>query len=43
MASRGKSDEEIDYKDRIWVLDQTLDQPMDAEAERLRSKSEEKV
>ncbi|KAJ6946542.1 potassium transporter 10-like [Populus alba x Populus x berolinensis] len=42
MATGGKSNEEIDYKSRIWVLDQNLDQPMDAEAEKLRNKYEDK-
>ncbi|KAF9689509.1 hypothetical protein SADUNF_Sadunf01G0099400 [Salix dunnii] len=42
LARRGKSDEEIDYKSRIWVLDQNLDQPIDAEAEKLRNKYEDK-
>lgn len=42
MATGGKSNEEIDYKSRIWVLDQNLDQPMDAEAEKLRNKYQDK-
>ncbi|CAK7355855.1 unnamed protein product [Dovyalis caffra] len=43
MASGGKSNEEIDYKSRIWVLDQKLDQPIDAEAKKLRNKYEDKL
>jgi KUP system potassium uptake protein len=43
MATGGKSNEEIDYESRIWVLDQNLDQPMDAEAEKLRNKYQDKV
>ncbi|KAJ6342007.1 hypothetical protein OIU78_010030 [Salix suchowensis] len=42
MASGGNSNEEIDYKSRIWALDQNLDQPIDAEAEKLRNKYEDK-
>ncbi|KAF2286819.1 hypothetical protein GH714_030519 [Hevea brasiliensis] len=43
MASKGKGDnEESGYKSKIWVLDQKLDQPMDAEAGRLKNKYEEK-
>ena len=42
MASDGNSTEVTD-KDSIWVLDQNFDQPMDEEAENLKSKYEEKV
>ncbi|WJX52750.1 Potassium transporter 10 [Trifolium repens] len=42
MASRVDTDEDGDNKGSMWDLDQTLDQPMDEEAGRLRNMYREK-
>lgn len=43
MASRAQTDENIDSRGSMWILDQKLDQPMEEEARRLRNMYKEKV